>query len=60
MGSLLLVEDCGFAIMTENQGTGKYELKNQLRTWSAYKREQERKHRNEDSEGKRGRGEGLR
>ena len=56
MRSLLLAEECGFVIMTENQGTGKYELMGQLKTWSAYKREQVRNHRDEDREGKRGSG----
>ena len=50
----MLAEDCGFVIMTKNQGMGKYELMGQLKTWSAYKREQVRKHRDEDREGKRG------
>ena len=54
------IEHCEFVIMKKNQGTGKYELLNKLRTWSAYKHEQEeRKHRKEEGEGKRGKEEGT-
>ena len=37
------VNHCEFIIMDRSEQTGKYVLQNQLRTWSAYKREEEEK-----------------
>ena len=36
------VNHCEFVVMKLNEGNGKYELKNQLRTWSELRREKER------------------
>lgn len=36
------VEHCEFVVMRLNEGSGKYVLQNQLRTWSELKRERER------------------
>lgn len=36
------VNHCEFVVMKLNDGNGKYELKNQLRTWSELRREKER------------------
>lgn len=44
------VNHCEFVVMKLNEGNGKYELKNQLRTWSELRREKERER--EEQEGK--------
>ena len=44
------VNHCEFIIMERNRITGKYLLQSQLRTWSAYKREQEAKRSTIDGE----------
>ena len=44
------VNHCEFVVMKLNEGNGKYELKNQLRTWSELRREKEREL--EEQEGK--------
>ena len=43
------VNHCEFVVMKLNEGNGKYELKNQLRTWSELRREKERER--EEQEG---------